>query len=257
LLNDTGESVRRGAVHTLAAFRHDDALQALRDLVADTQQPRALRQETVRVLARDRSGSVMLVTIAENGELPTDLTLDVSELLHASRWDDIRLMAEQTLPRDVTREGVALPPLEDLTARTGDAATGRAVFFSEERSQCYTCHRINGEGRDVGPDLSKIGEKLSKQGILESILNPSAAIAHEFKVWMVRSEMLGYLSGYIRSETDEHVELMEATGNPVRIRTSDVIERWESELSLMPTGLSAGMTVDELIDLTEYLTTLR
>ena len=194
---------------------------------------------------------------AEEDEIPADLTLDIAELLYRSRWEDIRLMAEQALPRELSREGESLPSLADLVAMTGNASKGRAIFFDADRSQCYTCHTILGEGKSVGPDLSKIGEKYGKQGILESILNPSAAISPEYKVWMIRSKSRGYLSGYIRSDSDVAIELMESTGDTIRVPKTDIIEQWESELSLMPSGLSAGMTVEELVDMVAYLTTLR
>ena len=96
-----------------------------------------------------------------------------------------------------------------------------------------------------------------KQGLLESILNPNAAISPEYKVWMIATQGGSYLSGYVRTETDTHIELVESTGDTHRLAKSGITEAFPSQLSLMPSGLSAGMSIEELVDLVEYLATLR
>lgn len=67
-------------------------------------------------------------------------------------------------------------------------------------------------GREVGPVLSNIGERLRKHGILESILKPSAAVSHEYLMWVVKTWEDGYLSGDIRAESDDENEIMDSTG---------------------------------------------
>ncbi|MCH7718258.1 MAG: dehydrogenase, partial [Chloroflexi bacterium] len=114
-----------------------------------------------------------------------------------------------------------------------------------------------GEGEDVGPDLSKIGEKYGRDALFEAVLNPSAGIAEQYQVWIIRSESLGYVYGYIREESDDAVELVDSAGDTLRVRKRDIIERRKSEISLMPTGLSTGMTARELVDLVGYLPTLK
>ena len=50
---------------------------------------------------------------------------------------------------------------------------------------CIQCHQVNGLGKEVGPNLSEIGKKLTKQALFESILYPSAGISHNFETWVV------------------------------------------------------------------------
>ena len=116
---------------------------------------------------------------------------------------------------------------------------------------------MQGEGGKVGPDLSVIGQKLSKEALLESILNPSAAISHEYEVWLLRTKWEGFVSGILHSETADAVELLDATGATTRIETKDILERRKSTTSLMPTGLVAGLSVEELTNLVAYLGTLK
>lgn len=257
LVKEDAEPIQVAAISAISAVRNNAAMDVLKDTLLNAELPKAVRRESVRILSGTKSGSVLMLTLAEQGDLPMDIRLDVQERTHASNDEDIRLMAEQILPRDMTAEGKALPPIAELLAISGDAAHGHDAFFSETKAQCYRCHLVQGEGREVGPDLSKIGEKLSKEGILESILNPSAAVSHEYVVWVVKTWDDGYLSGYIRAENDEEIELMDSGGNAIKIAKTDILERRKTNVSLMPTGLSAGMTAGDLADIVAYLSKLR
>ncbi|GMU93066.1 MAG: hypothetical protein AMXMBFR4_21240 [Candidatus Hydrogenedentota bacterium] len=257
LLLEPDEAVAAAAVKAIGGFRTDGAVSALRKVVVDNDRPLEFRREAIRAMSSTKSGSSLLLTMAERRELPQEFVLDATELLHASSHQDIRLMADKVLPRPVTSEGIQLPPLEELVAMNGDPVRGKAVFFSEQRAQCARCHMVNGEGKSVGPDLSVIGQKLSRQSLYESILNPSAAVAPEYKVWVLNTEEEGFLTGFIRSESPDSVELMDSNGTAVRIDPAQITERVPSQASLMPNGLSAALTAQELADIVAYLESLR
>ncbi len=257
LIYASDDGVAVAALSAISAVRNDAAMERFKDVLLNTELPKAVRREAVRILSGSKSGAVLMLTLAEKQALPQDITLDVQERTHASSDEDVRLMAEQILPRDMTVEGKELPSMKDLLAMKGDPAHGHDAFYSEEKAQCYRCHMIKGEGREVGPDLTKIGEKLSRESILESILNPSAAVSHEYVVWVVRTFADGYLSGYIRSENDDEIELMDSGGNAIKIAQGDILERRKTNVSLMPTGLSAGMTAADLADIVAFLSTLK
>ena len=119
---------------TIGTMRSDAAQQFVRGVLLDPDRPRDVRKRAVRLLGARRSGTLALLEMAEAGELPQDLTFDASSATHASPHEDIRLMAEQLLPREETREGEKLPPANELLAMNGDAARGRIAFFAEDRS---------------------------------------------------------------------------------------------------------------------------
>ena len=87
-------------------------------------------------------------------------------------------------------DGRALPPIGQLLHRNGNPDKGRAVFFRTGQTSCASCHRVQGQGQWIGPDLSTIGTKYGKDELLRSILNPSAAIGYSF-----RSIVLGLADG--------------------------------------------------------------
>ena len=76
-----------------------------------------------------------------------------------------------------------LPPIEELVKRTGDAIEGRILFNTT--ATCVKCHKVDGIGKDVGPDLTEIGSKLSRHALYESILYPSAGISHNYETWTI------------------------------------------------------------------------
>lgn len=253
LVGDATPEVAAGAVRALAAMRRDDADDVLRATILDAAHPRETRHEAAAALGATRSGGLLLLRLAEEGTLPADLRLEVSRATNAAPFEDVRMMAEQLLPLEQSGTGEVVPPIAELVARKGDAARGEAVFFGETGPQCYKCHRVGDRGAEVGPNLDKIGEKLSRESIFESILEPSAAISHEYQVWIVRSRSKGHLTGYIRAEGPEGIDIVDATGATTRIKPDDEIERTKSATSLMPGGLSAGMTVQGLVDLAAWL----
>jgi len=250
-------NVARQALRVAAGVPGTRTVKTLGDFAADNDRPLDIRREAALLLARSEDGSLVLLDMAERGVLPKDLELVVADRLHRSREENIRLMAANLLPRPESREGAALPPLATLIAMRGDAANGKEIFFSAEAADCARCHIVNGEGTQVGPELSVIGEKLGRDALLESILNPSAAVSHEYKVWIIDTTFEGLLSGFIRTESDEALELVDSGGNVTSIKIGDIVERRETGTSLMPDGLSSALSAQELVDVVAFLESLK
>src|SRR5439155_18585758 len=59
-----------------------------------------------------------------------------------------------------------------LTTR-GNADRGRETFLNAEKATCIKCHRLGGQGGQIGPDLTGVGRRFSKIHLIESILEPS------------------------------------------------------------------------------------
>ncbi|MBL7647138.1 MAG: PQQ-dependent sugar dehydrogenase [Candidatus Hydrogenedentes bacterium] len=257
LLQDGGEAMQEPALAAIEAFRGSASQTLLLGLLKEAERPLPFRIAAVRQLANARTGALGLLGLVESNELPEDLTPEVRELVHASPFEDVQMMAQQLLPRDLTADGKALPPMEELVAMTGDPAHGREVFFSEDYAQCHRCHQVAGEGKVVGPDLSTIGQKAGREALLQSILYPSAAISHEYEVWILETEWDGLLSGFVVGEDENAVQFKDASGAVKPIKKADILDRRKSKTSLMPTGLAAAMSAQDLSDLVAYLTTLK
>ena len=99
-------------------------------------------------------------------------------------------------------------------AGRGDPAVGERVFFSAAGPRCYACHQIDGRGGKVGPDLSTIGAALiSRERLVESILDPSKEIAPAFVTWNVTTRDGKVHTGVIVDEgPNSTVTLADANG---------------------------------------------
>src|SRR5262249_2497870 len=124
-------------------------------------------------------------------------------------------------------------------------------------AQCLRCHTINGTGGQIGPDLSTIGAKASRENLLESILYPSRAIAHQYESWIVETKGGLAVTGLLVEETPDHFILRDSTGKDFNIGTKDVDSKAKSKISLMPDNLIVHNPEADLVDMVEYLYSLK
>jgi putative heme-binding domain-containing protein len=130
------------------------------------------------------------------------------------------------------------------------------VFFSPKVG-CFGCHRVEGKGGQVGPDLSHIGRFRSADEILESIVFPSLTIAPEYRTVNLVLRSGRVWTGLIVWETPEAYFLRTAQLEEVRVPRKDVEEVVPTNISLMPEGLERSLSRQELRDLVEFLARLR
>ena len=237
--------------------RFYDARGRLFEILSDRAYPVALRREALRTLAKLPEGGMRLIDAAKAGKLPDDLKTEATTTLNASADRGVREAAAAVLPLPSTASGRPLPPIEELLKRHGDPAKGEAVFFRQTADSCASCHRVQGRGRWVGPDLSTIGVKYGKGELLNSIINPSAAIGYGFRSVVLALSDGRVVTGLPVEETPNRIVVKTADGERVTVATADVEERRTSETSLMPENLAATMSDGDLVDLLAYLEMLR
>ena len=153
------------------------------------------------------------------------------------------------------RNSEPLPPLSELLERKGDVVQGRIAFHST--GTCAKCHVVNGIGLNIGPELSEIGRKLSKPAMFESVLYPSAAISHNYETWTVLDVNGNITTGLLVSETPDEIQIKDEKALVRTIAVADIEERAKQPISLMPADLHKILSVQELVDIVEYMTTLK
>ncbi len=142
-------------------------------------------------------------------------------------------------------------------ANRGDAGRGRTLFADPIRLGCFKCHRVRGEGGEVGPDLSDIAGKFERPQLIESVLEPSRVIVEGYRSTTLATADGLVLSGIIKEESAGKITLVDAEGRRQDVRAADVEERKTGDVSPMPQGLTASLTPREFADLIAYLETLR
>src|SRR3954454_23701921 len=120
-------------------------------------------------------------------------------------------------------------------------------------AQCKNCHRVQGTGGAVGPDLSQIGRKYERGALLDTILNPSKAIAPEFIAYLLQTSGGQVFAGLIVEKNDREIVLKEANGNLVHVPAGEVEQLVKQEKSLMPELVLRDVTAQDAADLLAYL----
>lgn len=231
---------------------HRDSTGLLLPLLSSAKTGVELRKQAARSLARTVDGASNLLALAKSGRLPGELNdLAFTELTQV-RWEAIKTEAAKMRGQSV----VTFPPLAELLKLTGDPRNGERIY-KRASPGCINCHVIKGQGTDLGPNLSEIGSKLEKEALFQSILEPSAGISFGFEAFTLTLKDGDEAYGLIASETADELAVKAVGGVVARYRKSAIASRQKSSVSIMPSGLEAGMTPQELADLVEYLVSLK
>jgi putative heme-binding domain-containing protein len=131
---------------------------------------------------------------------------------------------------------------------------GKKVFAV---ASCVACHKLGGEGREFGPDLTKIEPaKQTVEHLLKSICEPSSEIAEKFQSQVFVLDSGKVVTGMVVEETPTACKVMVdplARCEPVVVATAEIDDRSKSPVSLMPKGLLNRLTQEEILDLVAYL----
>ncbi|HWF18357.1 MAG TPA: HEAT repeat domain-containing protein, partial [Verrucomicrobiae bacterium] len=139
----------------------------------------------------------------------------------------------------------------------GDAAAGRKIFLERPDASCVRCHKVNGEGGQVGPDLTGIITRHDREYILESVLYPNKVIAPGFESVLVEMKAGQTYAGIVKSQDDEYLNLLSIEDNAVvKLKKADIKSQVKGQ-SPMPEGMGTILSKQDLRNLVEFLATLK
>jgi putative heme-binding domain-containing protein len=243
-------------VEALGNTGEKEIVPLLEPRLVDTSRDPLFRRKAVHALSNVHEGAELLLRLAKDQRLPEDVRFVASSELNNAHWPEIKAEAAKILPLPATQNAEPLPSIAHLIKMTGDPIRGAAVF-RRDNVGCIKCHQVRGEGTDLGPNLSEIGTKLGKDALFESILDPSAGISFGYEAWQLGLKNGDEAYGLIASETEDEVVIKAIGGISTHYKKADIAMRTKQKLSLMPSGLQQNMTVQELVDVVEYLATLK
>jgi len=140
--------------------------------------------------------------------------------------------------------------MRDLIRTTdGDAHRGQAVFTR----LCATCHKMYGEGQEVGPDITVNGRSSFEQ-LLSNVFDPSLVIGSAYQAVTVETVDGRVLTGLLAENNDQRVVLKQQGGKVETIARADVADMGVSKLSLMPEDVEKQLNSQEIADLFAYIT---
>jgi quinoprotein glucose dehydrogenase len=258
-LADKEPAIRRAALGILPGLRMSDAarVQHLASFIRDG--ALAEKQGAFEVLGGLRSAESRRLLGAylddlEAGRLASELQVDLVEAVRADGAAalETRLEAFQQARGAHTLVDALRPAL----LAGGDARRGQQVAFQHPAAECSRCHTLKGQGSDVGPDLTRIGSILTREQLLEALVEPNARIAPGYGTVTVTLRSGEVVSGTLREETD--TELVLVTGDPPalrRVSTAEIAQRTDPVSAMPPMGLL--LTPREIRDLVEFMSTLK
>lgn len=254
-LSDKDETLAGKAISVIGQVGDPTLNELFLAIMDDGEKNVAMRSAALAAIGRNGPGQQLLLERVQAGKLPQELKFAAANVLLSSANEKIKTEASKHLTLPATADSKPLPPVSELVKRQGDAARGKAVFNGV--GTCSKCHKVAGEGKDVGPDLSEIGSKLSKDAMYVAILDPSAGINFNYETHTVLLADGTVLNGILVSQTDDEITLKDAEAIVRKIPRDEIDEMKKQPISLMPNDLQKSLTAENLVDVVEYLTTLK
>ncbi len=247
--------VALATIQVLGTSQDGRIQELLLPLVENKKADLSLRRAAVRSLAKVRNGAKQLGNLASRKKLDPQLKEATAAALHQATWRDVKEQANRLFPLPAAKGNQKLPSIAELLRSRGDAKRGLQIFL--KAGTCANCHKVNGMGKEVGPDLSEIGNKLSRQAMYESILFPSAAISHNYETYALVLKSGNIVEGVLVSDTAAGVEIKGADAIVRKYKESEIEEKIKKPVSLMPADMAKLMSKQDLVDVVTYLTTLK
>jgi putative heme-binding domain-containing protein len=135
-----------------------------------------------------------------------------------------------------------------------DFDNGKKMFSA---ASCIVCHRFNGEGNSIGPDLSTLGQRFTTRDILDATLNPSKAVSDQYRVSMIATNTGRMITGRVVTRDANKVAIATNLRRPSQttvVQVGEIEEEYLLPVSTMPTELLNPLNEDEILDLLAYLT---
>lgn len=187
-------------------------------------------------------------------KLPPELALDVLEAAGNSTQKSGTLLRQYRAYEAARNKSDELANYREALVG-GDAIKGREIFVNKTAVQCQRCHKVDGQGGEVGPIINGLG-KQPREYLLEAIVLPNKAIAKGYESVLLRLANGSTVTGVLRGDDGKEVKIITAEGKQITVKTEDIEER-KSTKSAMPEDLPTKLTKREIRDLVEFLSSLK
>ena len=200
-------------------------------------------------LEKSESALQKLIQQGENNQLDQGVILDLIEAVEATKSKSLIAKLNKLKSSGHTIDSY------NETLYGGEWWPGRTVFNSNPTAQCVRCHAVDGAGGKVGPALDNIANILTREQILESLIEPSARLTPGYGNVTITLKDGQVIRGILQEETKDELILRTSDAEPLEIAITR-IEKRENGLSAMP-AMGRLITKRELRDLIEYLSSLK
>lgn len=251
---DAPGTLKRKAIQALASLKDPETPQVLS--AALPKLPPGDLPDAINTLASTKEGSIALLKAVEAKSVPStalspflvrqlaafkDAQLDA---LIKSAWGDVNAPKADLAERTKKYRDLLTP----AALAKGDAAKGKILFMGT----CGACHKLLGEGQNVGPDITG-SNRADLNYLLENVLDPNAVIGKAYQLNLFTMKDGRVMSGVIKEENPTAVKIAMMGGIEFTLPQADIEKREVSKLSTMPEGLFDALPPESVIDLVKYL----
>ncbi len=204
-------------------------------------------------LTKTALGQLEIIELIGDNKISSKLVKNILPELVSSADPEVRKMALKLNVNDNGKISLKKYNIKSLITKRGSVKKGKQVYMKA----CFTCHKSGDIGIDFGPALTEIGDKLAREAMYVSIIDPNAAISFGYEGFNIKTKSGSTLIGYIISDSDDELVMKVPGGVSVTTKKSEIFSKNKIDGSLMPEGIIASITEEELVDLVEYLMTLK
>ena len=251
---DSSELIRKEGNRLATEMRPDTALVQIRSILEGGSVPE--KQGSLNSLSAisGREADRILTNLLDQllaGQLPHEIELELLEAV-AKRPSPV---LKSKLEQYESKSSGALKDFQQ-TLFGGNAEAGRKIFFEKAEASCVRCHKIKDEGGDVGPVLSGVGTRQTREYLLESLVQPNAKIAPGFETVLVVMKNDASYAGVFKSENETELVINSPEDGITKIAKENIKTRSRGN-SGMPDGLGGILSKRDMRDLVEFLSSLK
>lgn len=248
LFPDIGDKDKKLVLDLLA---HHNSAEVAKSLLANYSKNSAeIKYSIIQLLASRKVWTLALLKDVEKGQIPkTDIKGETKLVIQNNNDTELKSLYESIWPStssEVEKEVARV--LSTLKSGKGNKDSGEKLFTAF----CSSCHKLNGKGGFIGPDLSGY-ELHNKSFIVPAVVNPNLAIREGYELTQIQLKSGLTVSGFIKEQTDSILKVQKLDGQSEVISKSSVLKESKVTQSMMPEGLTKSLNDEQIRDLFEYL----
>jgi quinoprotein glucose dehydrogenase len=193
-----------------------------------------------------------LLVQLENKKLPVEVNLELGEAVQATKSPGL-IQQFKSISSKSSADTLRASYAGALMG--GNADRGEHIFYSHQTAQCIRCHSLDDRGGNAGPRLNGVANRLTRQQILEALIDPSARLAPGYGMTTIELSDGKKISGILQGENVELIKLKVGSKPDTTVYKKDVVVRKDAASSMPPMRLM--LTKKEIRDLVSFIATLK
>jgi putative heme-binding domain-containing protein len=193
-----------------------------------------------------------LLTKFEKGSLPRELSLELSEALDSAKAQPL-IVRYKDISKKITVDTLMGAYVGSLLG--GDPRKGARIFYEHQSAQCIRCHAVGDYGGSAGPRLSGVAGRITREQILEALVNPSARLAPGFGTVKLDLKNGKTVSGILQGEDNKAIKVKIGDRPDTTVLKTEVTNRTNAASSMPP--MRYVLTKREIRDVVAFLSMLK